>query len=261
MKKIIEIKDLNFKYNFNKGFDSFSMEINEGNIVSLIGPSGSGKSTLLKVLCNKLPNDTMFYRGENVKTYDICELQKNIVTVFDGKFNCNTVIEELKYYLIKIGFSEFEINEKLNKIVDFFHLNDIINSITSNLSYNKKVLIKILRYLIINPDFIAIDSLFSGLTKKDKNMIIDYIKTNKMTLLNVICDLNDSIYGDKIFVLDNFTIILEGSTLSILKTDTILKRMGFTLPLAVDLSIELNHYEVLNKIYTDKERLIRELWK
>ena len=61
--------------------------------------------------------------------------------------------------------------------------------------------------------------------------------------------------------MENFVNIFEGDTLSVLKTDNIIKRLGFSLPPVIDLSIELNHYEVLDKIYTKKEDLVNELWK
>ena len=55
--------------------------------------------------------------------------------------------------------------------------------------------------------------------------------------------------------------IMEGSTISVLQSDTLLKRLGFKLPLAVSLSIELGNYGILKKIYTSNEKLVKELWK
>ena len=74
-------------------------------------------------------------------------------------------------------------------------------------------------------------------------------------------NLSDTLYGEKIYVIDDFELILEGSTKSVLKTDTLLKRLGFELPVPVELSIELNNYGVIDQIYTDGEDLVNELWK
>ena len=103
--------------------------------------------------------------------------------------------------------------------------------------------------------------LFSSLDYVDKVKIIDFIRDRKITLLNVTNNLNDTLFGNKIYVLSDFTLILEGATQTVLKTDTMLKRLGFKLPDEIELSIELINYGILNKIYLDKEKLVNALWK
>ena len=73
--------------------------------------------------------------------------------------------------------------------------------------------------------------------------------------------MTDTLFGNKIYVLSDFTLVLEGPTQTVLKTDTMLKRFGFKLPDEVELSIELINYGILNKIYLDKEKLVNSLWK
>lgn len=261
MGKIIEFKDTNFGYNSTSSFTDFNMSINEGDIVSLIGPSGSGKTTLLKMLCHQLPNDTCFYKGDSFPTVNIEILKREVVIVFDHPVKYSNIEQEIKRYLVLLGVSSEEINKRYEKVRKMFNLESIEKDDFETLPTTAQYLVKILRYLIINPSFIAIDSIYANLSKTDKTNIIKYVKENKMTLLNVVTDLNDTLYGNKVYVLDNFILILEGTTTSVLKTDTLLKRLGFSLPLPIDLSIELMHYDVLKKIYTDNEKLVGALWK
>lgn len=261
MSKIIEFKNVNFGYNNTNAVNDFNMEIEEGDIISLIGPSGSGKSTLLKMLCHKLPNYYCYYNGTSFKDCNIEELKRSIVVVFDLPFANTTIKEEITRYLKKLAINKDEIDDRYDKFKTTFSLSRLEGKDINKITYSDRTLIKILRYLIIDPSFIAIDSIFSSLTSEYKEKIIDFIKENHITLLNVTTDLDDTLYGNKIYVIENFVLILEGNTLSVLKTDTLLKRLGFKLPLAVDLSIELNHYEVLNKIYTNKDKLVNALWK
>lgn len=261
MENIIEFKNTNFAYNNVNSFNDFNMEIATGDIVTLIGPSGSGKTTLLKMLCHQLPNDTCYYKGVKFSSCEVELLKKEVVVIFDTAFNCKTAKEEIIQYLYKLGLDESEIEERYEKICEKFKLQGIDEINPHTLAYKDAYLIKILRYLIIIPSFIAIDCILSNLSLEDKKRVFDFIKENKITLLNVTTDLNDSLYGNKLFVIENFVLILEGSVLSVLKTDTLLKRLGFELPLEVDLSIELNHYEVLDKVYTDRDKLVKELWK
>ena len=261
MEKIIEFKNFNFEYNEDSFFENFNMAIDENDIISLVGPAASGKTTLLKILCHQLPNKECYYYGRSLSEIPIEILRKKIVVVFDKTIKESNVKSALLYYVQKLNLPEEEITTRYDKIIDTFDLNEIEKVPISELSYRDIYLIKILRYLIMQPAFLAIDCLFSYLTPSHKKALIDYVKENKITLLNVINDLNDSLYGNKIFVLDDFELIMSGNTSSVLKADTLLKRMGFSLPLSVDLSIQLINYDVLKKVYLDMDKLVGALWK
>lgn len=261
MEKIIEFKNLNFEYDEDAFFENFNMAINEQDIVSLIGPTSSGKTTLLKMLCHKLPNTECYYYGKNLSEIPIDTLRKKIIVIFDAPMHEIEAKQEILYYIKKLNITDEEIEKKYEKITATFDINKIGNTPISKLSYREICLIKILRYLIIEPTFLAIDCLFSYLTTTDKEALINYVKHNKITLLNVVNDLNDTLYGNKIYVLEDFELIMSGNTSSVLKADTLLKRMGFSLPLAVYLSIELINYDVLKKVYLDTDKLVGALWK
>lgn len=261
METLIEFKNNNFAYNNTSAFNDFNMEIQAKDVVTLIGPSGAGKTTLLKMLCNKLPNDSVYYKGKNIKSYDIKELQRDIVVVFDGDISSSSVKEEIKKYVKRLKLEDAEIDARLQELYDYFDLDSIDEYDTARLSRENRYLIKILRFLIIKPKFMAIDSILSNIGEENIKKFFKYIKQNEITLLNVTSSLDEALYGNKLFVLENFVLILEGSTLSVLKTDTLLKRLGFKMPVPVDLSIELNHYDVLKKIYTSNEKLVNALWK
>lgn len=261
MRKIVEFKNLNFEYDKEHAFKDFNMDINEGDIVTLIGTPASGKTTLLKFLCNKLPNKDLLFKGSNISSYDAKNLQSEIVVIFDEPITETIARDEIKKFVHKIGVKEEEINDRLKEINRYLPLNKLFDRSISSLTLEQKELVKILRYLVISPSFIAIDNSLSNLSTLDKRLFFEYIKKHHITLLNVTTDLNDALFGNKIYVLENFILILEGSTLSVLKMDTLLKRLGFKLPLPVNLSIELNNYDVLKKIYKDNEKLVNALWK
>lgn len=261
MENIIEFRHTNYSYNGTNAFNDFNLAVEAKDLVSIIGPIGSGKTTLLKMLCHKLPNDTCYFEGQCFNLYSTAVLKKSIVVIFDLPFVENTVREELSSKIKTLDFDSSEIDNRCNELIKLFGLEDDENTNLDRLSYNRQYLIKILRYLIINPKVLAIDNLLVNLSKKDKDKVIDYIKKHKITLINVTTDLNETLYGSKIFVLENFVMIMEGSTISVLQSDTLLKRLGFKLPLAVSLSIELGNYGILKKIYTSNEKLVKELWK
>ncbi|HBA37727.1 MAG TPA: hypothetical protein DCY94_03305 [Firmicutes bacterium] len=261
MEKLIEFKSTNFAYDASNAFNDFNMEIMESEIITLIGPSGSGKTTLLKMLVHKLPNDSVYYKGIPIKQSNIDEIRNNVVVVFDSGIISRSVEEEIKRFARKIKLKESDIDERYYELDKTFNIDRISKIDPKRLSHEEEYLVKILRYLIIKPKFMAIDNILSNLSKNDIRLFFNFVKKNKMAVLNVTTDLDLSLYGDKLYVLENFVLIMEGNTLSVLQTDTLLKRLGFKLPLAVDLSIELGHYDVLKKIYTERDKLVNALWK
>ena len=91
--------------------------------------------------------------------------------------------------------------------------------------------------------------------------LLTKIFKNKISIENLeIVSIEKSILSDKIVVFDNNEIVLNGLKEDVLKEEKILKRLGFGLPFVVDLSLQLNYYDILNKIYFDMSLLIGELW-
>ena len=62
-------------------------------------------------------------------------------------------------------------------------------------------------------------------------------------------------------VLYNGKVVMEGSMMSCLLEEKLLKRLGYNLPFYVDLSLQLNYYEILKNIYMDKESMVDAIWK
>ena len=207
MGTIIEFRNTNFGYDNMNTFNDFNMEIEEGDIVTLVGPTGSGKTTLLKMLCHKLPNDSIYYQGINMTKCNIDDLRKNVITIFDIPFKTDSIVEELSYYLRNLKIAEEVISEKVQSIIQTFNLN-MTEKPLNMLSSIDEYLIKILRFLIIEPKFLAIDNIFSNLSNDYKIKVINYIKEHNMTLLNVNSDLDNALLGNKLFVLENFVLIL-----------------------------------------------------
>ena len=66
--------------------------------------------------------------------------------------------------------------------------------------------------------------------------------------------------GDYIIVFDKKGIFLEGLKSEVLKEEKKLKKVGFGLPFVVDLSIQLNYYDIFKKVYFDMNELVNDLW-
>ncbi len=107
---------------------------------------------------------------------------------------------------------------------------------------------------------IVLNDTFYRLNYNEILIIIDLFKKQQMKFIYITSDIEKSLICDKIVVFNNDEIVLNGLKEDVLKEEKVLKRLGFGLPFVVDLSLQLNYYDVLNKIYFDMSSLIGDLW-
>lgn len=259
----LKIKNLKFSYDELPVFLDLNFTLRKDKTLSIIGLSGSGKTTLLRLL-----NGEYDYEGEisvngiKVSPKNIDEIRPFISVVFnDMKFLTDTVDEELKYSLEQINTEPKEIKGILNELNDYFGINKVLKKPISILSKNDKVLIKILSYAVTCPKYIAIDDLLCNLDNRTKILLLNYLNSKNILIINVTSDLEEVIYTDYVMCLYNGISAIDGKTLDVLEEEKLLKRLGFSLPFMVDLSLQLKLYGLINKTYLNKEAMVKNLWK
>ena len=99
-----------------------------------------------------------------------------------------------------------------------------------------------------------------GLKLDEKMEIFKLLKKQNISYVNVTSNVEDALYSDYIFFYDGNKLVLEGNRNEVLKEEKTLKRLGYGLPFVVDLSIQLNYYDIFNKVYYDLDELVRALW-
>ncbi len=132
----------------------------------------------------------------------------------------------------------------LNKYSDYFLVSDNYN-INELLTKDKVIFFNALNRL----NDIEIKNLFNTL------------KEHNIAYINITNNIEEVLFTNYLIVYDKENILIEGSTLDVLKEEKLLKRIGLELPFMVELSLLLKDYELVNKIYLDKESLVSDLWK
>ena len=259
----IRISNLSFTYKNEKVFKKVNFYLPKDKTLSIVGPSGSGKTTLLKLLNNELDYDgEIIVSGVEVTKENFNIIKNYIAVVYnDSTFLTNTVKDELKYSLENKNMSPKEIKKILNELHDYFGINKILNRSLEVLSLNDATLIKILSYAVCNPSYIAIDDLLRDLNTRTKILLLNYLNSKRIVLINVTSNMDDVLFTDYTMCLYNGIIAIDGKTLDVLKEEKLLKRLGLNLPFMVDLSIQLQLYGLVNKIYLNKEMMVKKLWK
>lgn len=169
MGKII-VKNLKKSYGSNEVLKGIDMQVQEGEVVCVIGPSGSGKSTFLRCM-NMLEEIT---EGEVIvddynlsdKSVDINKVRENIGMVFQhfNLFPHMTVLKNIMFAPTELGKqSKAEARETALKLLERVGLSDKADALPGQLSGGQKQRVAIARALAMNPDIMLFDEPTSAL--------------------------------------------------------------------------------------------------
>lgn len=231
--KFFEIKDLHVSYGAIKALEDFSMHVNEGEIVSLIGANGAGKSTLLKTICGfiKPTKGKIFFSGINLLKLSTDLIVKSGITMVpEGRriFPNLTVRENLE-----IGGFSLKDKNTYNEIFDFVldlfpRLKERLNQYAGTLSGGEQQMLAIGRALMSNPKVLLLDEPSMGLSPKITGEIFELIKNinkeKKITIILVEQNAKLALeYSNKAYVLETGKITLSGESEKIKKDPQIIK--------------------------------------
>ena len=196
--------------NYHKDFyalNGISFSVERGESFGIIGVNGSGKSTLLKIITGVL-SKTSGDIQVNGKIAALLELGAGFNMEYTG-------IENIYMNGTMMGFSKKEMDEKLDRIIEFADIGDFINMPVKTYSSGMFVRLAFALSIAVDPEILIVDEALSVgdvffQTKCYKRM--DELKQKGTTIIMVTHDLGAVIkYCDRTMVLNNGSQIAVGS--------------------------------------------------
>lgn len=170
MSSIIKVNNLEKKFGENLVLKDINMEVQKGEVVTIIGSSGSGKSTLLRCL-NLLEEPTsgeILYKDENIldKKFDLRAYRTKVGMVFQNfnLFENKTVLDNCTISQEKVlKISKNKAQEKAKKFLQLVGMDQYINAKPSQISGGQKQRVAIARALCMDPEVLLFDEPTSAL--------------------------------------------------------------------------------------------------
>lgn len=170
MPSIIKVNNLEKKFGQNLVLKDINMEVQKGEVVTIIGSSGSGKSTLLRCL-NLLEEPTsgeILYKNENIldKKFDLRAYRTKVGMVFQNfnLFENKTVLDNCTLSQEKVlKISKKDAEEKAKKFLKLVGMDQYINAKPSQISGGQKQRVAIARALCMDPEVLLFDEPTSAL--------------------------------------------------------------------------------------------------
>jgi energy-coupling factor transport system ATP-binding protein len=244
----IEVKNLSYTYSRGLPYEkeaikNINLIVYEGEAVGILGHTGSGKSTLIQHLNGiLLPQEgEVKIFGEKIinnKTF-LKNLRKIVGIVFqfpEDELFAETVFEDVSFGPRNLGLNEDEIKKRVIESIKDVGLDEsYLNRSPFSLSGGEKRRVAIACILSMSPKILVLDEPTSGLDPIGREEILSLIKKlkneKKVTIIMISHSMEDIVqFADRIYILNNGKIVIEGKTEDIFKNKEILEKYDLSVP-------------------------------
>ncbi len=227
---ILEAENISYKYPQSKkrAVNGVSFSLEKGSYTAILGPNGSGKSTLARIIAGILQaqEGCIHYEDVSVKT-DSGKDKKLIKNkplnsvptgiVFQSpkhQIIAGKVIKDTQFGPENLGFNKNEAEEKARKELEATSLLHKEQENTLSLSLGQTQKLALSGILALNPEVLILDEAVSMIDPECRIEILDYIEhlhKEGKTILSVTHDLDEALRADRIFIMNDGSLIFSGT--------------------------------------------------
>lgn len=208
----IELKYVSKMYdNENYGLNDFSVSIESGTFVTVLGNSGSGKSTLLKVIAGLLKPDAGEVYIDDQLMNNVPPQKRDIAMMFQEYvlYPHYNVYDNIASYLRFIKTDEESIRQKVLEVSKLFDIEDILNRRVKEISGGQMQRVALARICVRTPSIILLDEPLSNVDEASKNVYKENVrklrdKLKDTTFIYVTHHISEALsLGEKVLIVQN----------------------------------------------------------
>ena len=222
-KPIVALKKISLSFGKRQILDDINFQVNQGQILGLLGPNGVGKSTIFNWITGRIKPGygSILFNGINATDYPIYERTRKFKIGFcpqyGGFFSDLTLDENLKCVAEVLIKDERTRKEKINNLISKFELDSVRDVKAKLLSGGQRKKCVIALALLGDPQILLLDEPYSALdllTIKMLQEIIVNLQTENPKISIIICDhaARDILaVADSSIILSNGKVIAQGT--------------------------------------------------
>ena len=250
----IKIENLSISYEEDDGgrtsvLKNISLNIKKGEYIAVLGHNGSGKSTLAKLLNMILEPDSgkIYIDGKditdpNMTEDDVFELRKKVGMVFqnpDNQLVATIVEDDVAFGPENLGIEPTEIRRRVDDALKVVGMTEYAKGEPARLSGGQKQRIAIAGILAMKPDCMIFDestAMLDPLGRRDiMNTIERLNREHGITIIMITHYMDEAARANRIVVLDDGEILMDGTPAEIFEKPEKLSRCGLDVPQCVSL--------------------------
>ncbi|SHI22764.1 energy-coupling factor transport system ATP-binding protein [Sporobacter termitidis DSM 10068] len=254
--KIIKTEKLTYAYRPAEGelpqivLNGVDLEIEKGTFVAVLGHNGSGKTTLAKHFnAILLPSGGRVLVG-GMDTADeelLLEIRRRVGMVFqnpDNQIVANVVEEDVAFAPENLGVPPEEIRHRVDEALKTVGMYEYKTHAPHLLSGGQKQRIAIAGVLAMRPECIVFDEPTAMLDPIGRESVVNIIRqlrdSGRVTVVLITHHMDETIDADRVVVMSDGGIIMDGAPREVFKNVEQLRRTGLDVPETVSLLYELN---------------------
>lgn len=206
----IEVKNISKIFDNKLVLKDLNFNVNDGELLSILGKSGCGKTTLLKILIGieKPSSGSILKNNKNITKYDISKRGMGIVFQNYALFPNMTVLENVSYALKNKLKDKKKAYKQAMDVISMVNLEDHINKYPDELSGGQMQRVAIARTLALKPDVILFDEALSALDAENKiilrNKIRELNKKFNITMIFITHDQEEAFsISDRVMIMND----------------------------------------------------------
>lgn len=267
---MIQFSDVSFTYNGDtRVLGDLSLNVEKGQFVCVLGANGSGKSTLSKLINALLVPDegTVVVDGLDTgnpeNTFTIRSTAGAVFQNPDDQIVASLVENDVAFGPENLGIENPELRARVEealKVVGFGP--EVGTRETTALSGGQKQRVAIAGVLAMHPSILIFDEATAMLDPRGRRGLMRVCKelhAAGMTIIMITHFMEEAAEADRVLVLSDGHIVLDGTPDEVLTQDDVLRTMNLDIPFATQMSRLLQDRGITIATYTDREQLKEEL--
>ena len=226
-----------------------SLDIQKGEYVAILGHNGSGKSTLAKLLnlileptAGRLVIDGVELTNMEIGDEELLQLRKKVGMVFqnpDNQLVATIVEEDVAFGPENLGVPQEQLRSRVDEALKTVGMLEYATHEPHRLSGGQKQRVAIAGVLAMRPSCIIFDESTAMLDPNGRKEVLEVLRTlNRdlgITILNITHYMNEAAMADRVIVIDDGTLLLDGTPDEVFAKHDLLYSVGLAVPQCTEL--------------------------